>query len=318
MSFAVARYDTRDADAWDAFVRGSRNGTFLFERGFMDYHAARFRDHSLLLRDLSGRLVAMLPANEQDDGTLHSHAGLTYGGFIFGPHTGVADAFGMLDAVRGYLRIHGFARLHYKTIPWIYHRQPAEDDRYALFRSDAMLVRRDVLSVVSRDDRLPYRQRRRRGINSARRAGVGVSESTDFAGFWPMLHEVLHGRHGVSPVHSLAEIELLHARFPHRIRLFTGRLCDETLAGVVVFETERVAHAQYIAVGDAGRRLGALDAIFDHLLVDVFPDKPWFDFGVSNEDQGRALNAGLVQQKEGFGARAVAHDHYTVECSSAP
>ncbi|MCY7353815.1 MAG: GNAT family N-acetyltransferase [Lysobacter sp.] len=316
MSFTVTRYDG-DAETWDAFVRNSRNGTFLLERGFMDYHADRFHDHSVLLRDGSGQLAALLPANEHA-GVLHSHGGLTYGGLVLGPNTGVADAVAMLDAVRAYLRDIGFARLHYKTIPWIYHRQPAEDDRYALFRADATLVRRDVLSVVGREDRLCYQERRNRGVKSARRASVEIAESTDYTGFWPLLDAVLRARHGVAPVHALAEIEHLHARFPDRIRLFIARHAGETVAGVVVFETTRVAHVQYIAVGDIGRQVGALDAIFDNLLVAVFPDKPWFDFGISNEDQGRTLNVGLVAQKEGFGARAVAHDHYTVECGPAP
>ncbi len=317
MNFAVTRYTPGDADAWDAFVRASRNGTFLLERGFMDYHADRFHDHSLLLHEASGQLAAVLPANEHD-GVLHSHAGLTYGGFILGQQTGVADVLGMLDAVRKYLCNLGFTRLHYKTIPSIYHRQPSEDDRYALFRADAVLVRRDVLSVVAREDRLHYQERRIRGIKSARRLGVELAESMDFAGFWPMLDDVLRSRHGVSPVHSLAEIEYLHARFPTRIRLFTACHAGATAAGVVVFESDRVAHVQYIAVADAGRRLGALDAVFDYLLTTVFAAKPWFDFGISNEDQGRTLNVGLVEHKEGFGARAVAHDYYTLECGPTP
>jgi hypothetical protein len=50
--------------------------------------------------------------------------------------------------------------------------------------------------------------------------------------------------------------------------------------------------------------------LFDHLLVEVYRDKAYFDFGISNEQQGLVLNAGLVEQKEGFGARPVVHDHY--------
>lgn len=313
MSYAVSRYAAADAAAWDGFVAGSRNGTFLLERGFMDYHADRFEDHSLLLHDPTGRLAALLPANARD-AELHSHGGLTYGGLVFGPRGGTADALEMLEAVRNYMRQHGFARLHYKTIPWIYHRQPAEDDRYALFRANATLVRRDVLSVVAREDRLRYQERRSRGVKAARRAGVVVAESNGFDAYWPVLDATLRQRHGVAPVHSLEEIKLLHARFPDRIRLFTATHGDATVAGAVVFESARVAHVQYISSGDAGREVSALDAVFDHLLAQVYVDKPYFDFGISNEDQGRTLNVGLVEQKEGYGARAVAHDYYVVEC----
>ena len=40
------------------------------------------------------------------------------------------------------------------------------------------------------------------------------------------------------------------------------------------------------------------------LIEDVFSAKRWFDFGISTEDDGRILNQGLIEQKEGFGARA--------------
>ena len=68
------------ADEWNQFVRASKNGTFLFDRRFMDYHSDRFSDHSLMCYR-EGRLYALLPANEKGD-TLVSHGGLTYDGLV--------------------------------------------------------------------------------------------------------------------------------------------------------------------------------------------------------------------------------------------
>lgn len=307
----VERYRAEDAADWNAFVATSRNGTFLFDRRFMDYHAERFDDHSLVLRE-GDRIVALLPAHRRDD-ALVSHAGLTYGGLVLGARSGAADVLAMFDALRRALHAMGFARLAYKTVPSIYHRQPSEDDRYALFRHDARLVRRDVLSVLAPGDRLPLQERRRRGARAAYVAGVRVAESRDFAGFWPVLDRVLRERHGVAPVHSIDEITRLAATFPDAIRLFTAMHHDAIVAGVVVFETATVAHVQYIAADEQGRTLHALDLLFSTLLDSTFADKPWFDFGISNEEAGRVLNAGLVAQKEGFGARTVVHDHYELE-----
>jgi hypothetical protein len=309
MSLQVERYRPERAAEWDRFAASSRNATFLLERGYMDYHGARFTDHSLLVRDPQGRLLALLPANECEQ-HLHSHAGLTYGGLLVGPGTGAAAALEILEAVRHYMAGHGFSGLHYKTIPWIYHRQPAEEDRYALFRAGAVLSRRDVLSVVPRQPRLGYQERRKRGIKSARKAGVLVRESDDYAVFWQVLEETLRDRHGVAPVHDLQEIQLLKARFPESIRLFCAYQAQELVAGVLVYESDRVAHVQYISASAAGRQDHALDLLFDVLLTQTFVDKPYFDFGISNEDGGRVLNHGLVEQKEGFGARSVVHDHY--------
>lgn len=47
---AVA-YEEGYAATWDQFVRESRNGTFLFQRPFMEYHKDRFEDASLLFLD---------------------------------------------------------------------------------------------------------------------------------------------------------------------------------------------------------------------------------------------------------------------------
>ena len=309
MSFHIERYRPGLLADWNAFVAASRNDTFLLDRGYMDYHAQRFTDHSLLLRNDAGQIAALLPANEHA-GALHSHAGLTYGGLVLDARAGAAAVLAMFDALRAYLRATNFLALHYKTIPSIYHRQPAQDDRYALFRAGARLTRRDVLSVVAREHRLGYQQRRARGIKSAHKAGVTVVESTNYAAFWAVLSDNLAARHSVQPVHDLDEIQRLQARFPDAIRLFTAQHDGEVVAGAVIYESAMVAHVQYISASDVGRQLHALDAVFDHLLGGVFAAKPYFDFGISNEADGQVLNVGLVEQKEGFGARSMVHDHY--------
>jgi hypothetical protein len=309
----VERYEpARHQPLWDDFVRASKNGTFLLLRGYMDYHADRFADHSLLVRDPEGELLAVLPAHADGD-RLVSHGGLTYGGFISGPAMKTPLMLGAFEAVARHLRDRGFAAWVYKTVPPIYHRWPAEEDRYALFLAGAALARRDVLAVVGRHDRLPYQQRRERAVRKARQAGLAVGPDTDLAAFWEVLAENLRQRHGAKPLHTLTEIGLLRERFPENIRLFTSRGGADILGGVLIYESARVAHVQYIASSEEGRRLRALDLLFDVLLTGAYADKPYFDFGISNEDGGRRLNRGLIDQKEGFGARAVAHDHYAIE-----
>jgi hypothetical protein len=311
----IERYDDRLQPEWDAFVRASKNGTFLLERGYMDYHRDRFRDHSLLARDDGGRLLAVLPAHA-DGPRLVSHGGLTYGGFVTGPGMKTPLLLGVFEAAAEHLRRAGFAAWDYKTIPHIYHRHPAEEDRYALFLAGACLTRRDVLAVLDRRDRPPYQERRARGVQKARRQGLTVAEEATLGEFWEILCDNLRLRHHAEPVHSLAEIELLRGRYPAHIRLFTCRKGSHLLGGVVVYESAMTAHVQYIASTDEGRRGGALDLLFDALLTGPFADKPYFDFGISNEDGGRVLNRGLIDQKEGFGARAVAHDHYTLDLAA--
>jgi hypothetical protein len=61
----VCRYENTDKTAWNEFIRNSKRHV-PFERDYMDYHADRFADCSLMFRDESGKLVAVLPANLKD------------------------------------------------------------------------------------------------------------------------------------------------------------------------------------------------------------------------------------------------------------
>ena len=80
-SVRIEVYSPSRRESWDAFVRRSKNGTFLFFRDYMEYHGDRLVDHSLLLWDDKAELIALLPANRRG-ADLESHAGLTYGGFV--------------------------------------------------------------------------------------------------------------------------------------------------------------------------------------------------------------------------------------------
>lgn len=306
----VGPYTSALAGEWNKFVATSKNGTFLMFRNYMEYHADRFDDASLMIR-ADGKLVAILPAHRVQ-AQLHSHQGLTYGGLIVSPMMVTPLMLHVFSAVIDYLRSERITTFVYKTIPHIYHRLPAEEDRYALFRANAVLYRRDLLSSIDMARRPKPQDRRRRGATKAERAGVEVGESADWDNYWSLLSEALQLRFGVRPVHTLQEISLLHSRFPQNIRLFTGILNGKILGGVVIFETDEVAHIQYAAANADGFACGCLDLLMFHLLDNVFAKKRWFDFGNSTEQQGRWLNDGLIEQKEGFGGRAVAHDYYTM------
>lgn len=297
------------ADEWNLFVAASKNGTFLFDRHFMDYHSDRFCDHSLLVyRDQ--RLYALLPANQKDD-TLVSHGGLTYGGLVTDSRCsakGVLDAF---TAINEYLRQQGFRHVVYKAVPWIYHQLPAEEDLYALTSvCHARLTIRDISSAIIGDRKIRFSESRKSGIRKAHRQGLTIAESTDFATFWQILNENLTGKYGVRPVHSVAELELLHSRFPEKIRLYMVFDGETPVGGTLLFLTPQVLHTQYISANAFGKQHGAIDLLFDHLINNTYKDYPYIDFGKSTVSDSADLNEQLIFQKEGFGARAVCYDTY--------
>lgn len=305
----IRRYDADLAAAWNAFNRRARNGCFMFDRGFMDYHADRFADASLVALE-NGAPVALLPLN-RTAAEAWSHQGLTFGGLIV-DDLGTAQVLSLLDACANHLRAEGVAQLTYKALPAIYPRAPAQEDLYWLFRREAALIRRDVSIAIDYRARGPVSGRRTRGARKAAKAGLAFARSQDWPAFWRLLEGVLADRHAAAPVHSLDEIRLLAGRFPEEIALFTAAAGGEVQAGVVMFRSAQVAHAQYIAVGEAGRETGALDGLFEHLIGLHSASHRYFDFGISNTDQGRLLNEGLARQKEEFGGSAVVHDFYRV------
>ena len=178
----------------------------------------------------------------------------------------------------------------------------------------ARLVRRDVSATIDLRDRTAYAKGRRWSIAKATSNGLDVAESRDFKAFMVLEEAQLMEKFGVKPTHTGEEMELLASRFPRNIRLFTARKSEELLGGVLVYESAMVAHAQYIGASDAGRELGALDAILHRLLTETYAaSHPYFDFGISTEQGGRYLNAGLMENKESYGARATVHDFYELD-----
>lgn len=309
--FDIIRYSADKADEWNAFVAASKNGTFLFDRRYMDYHSDRFLDHSLMFYE-KGRLYAVMPANDDKHGTLFSHQGLTYGGLIMDKGCRAAKVRDLFLQMNDYLRVEGFHRVVYNHIPYIYSSLPAEEDLFALTNvCRATIQSRDVASVVDLHRRLPFSELRRRGIKKAVASRLQVIESTDYTSFWDVLSSNLMERFHASPVHSLSEIELLSSRFPQNIKLYVVTDGGEVIGGTVFYISADTVKTQYISTNDRGRRVGALDYLFSCLL-DKYESEGFrfFDFGTSNRVDTDDLNDPLIFQKEGFGGRAVCYDHY--------
>ncbi len=315
----IMQYRPQLAGEWDAFVQDSKNGTFLLERRFMDYHSDRYSDCSLMVYE-DRELCALFPANwVEEEGTIYSHQGLTYGGLIMTSAVTQHQVLAMMQAImKWYMDYLQARRMVYKPIPYIYSTCAAQEDLYALFRAHARLVSRGVSSVVAMQNPLQMRKLRLRGARKAIDNGLYIDRMVEedwatLQEFWVLLTEVLEEYHHVSPVHSFEEMQLLMSRFPQQIKLFLVRRERQVVAGCLVFVTRQVAHIQYIASGEQGRELGALDLLFRHLINERYKQMSYLDFGISTEQGGLWLNDGLIFQKEGFGARAVCYDTYELE-----
>ena len=311
-NYTVKTYQQTDFEIWNEFVSGAKNATFLFHRNFMEYHQERFSDCSLMVYE-SDRLVALLPANRNET-TVFSHQGLTYGGLVYKDSCKLTSVIAAFAAILKYLESEGIATLQIKTLPSIYHKKPAEELHYALFLTQATLSRRDVLAVIDCSAGFALSKIRKRGLLRAKQLQLEVKEEQDFNSFWnEILLPNLKQRHQVDPVHTTDEIHYLKSCFPQAIRQFNVYYEGVLVAGTTVFETETVAHCQYISKYEKGLNLGSLDFLYHYLLTEVYADKRFFDFGISTESNGLLLNEGLSYWKESFGASAIMHDFYECE-----
>ena len=303
----IRRYIPKRADEWNAFVSASKNGTFLFNRRYMDYHSDRFCDHSLMFYR-NGRLYAVLPANEKEH-VFYTHQGLTYGGLVMGQRCSASGIIECFETLNAYLRNLGVEKVLYKAVPWIYHQLPAEEDLYALTQvCGAHLLIRDISSVVVGHQ--SFSESRKSGVRKALRRGYEVRESDDTDAFWHILDSNLWRTYRLHPVHSAGELRLLKDRFPREIRLFMTFDGAKPLGGTLLFITPQVIHTQYISADEEGKANGAIDLLFDQLIHKEFTSCRYIDFGKSTSTDSAVLNSKLIFQKEGFGGRAVCYDTY--------
>ena len=313
--YTVRRYEARDYDLWNAFIRKAKNATFLFERDFMEYHSDRFSDFSLMVFEKE-RLVSVLPANRVSD-QIFSHQGLTYGGLVILADTKTTAVIGIFHSLLKFLSAAQIKMLHLKSIPAIYCDYFSEELNYALFLIDARTVRRDCLSVLDLTKPYDLTKSRRQGVRRGIRNNLEIKEEANFDLFWnEILIPNMIDKHDVKPVHTVEEMQRLQGLFPQNIRHFNVYHEGKIVGGTTIFVTKNVIHPQYISGQADKNALGTLDFLYHHLITSVFQGAHYFDFGISNEQSGRKLNEGLIFWKESFGTATVTQDFYEINTAN--
>ncbi|HTA82768.1 MAG TPA: GNAT family N-acetyltransferase [Bacteroidia bacterium] len=306
----ISRYTRELSHEWDEFVKRSRNGTFLFQRQFMDYHSDRFFDHSVLVYN-DNKIVALLPANQKANEII-SHGGLTYGGLLITEEARLNDVIGYFYELLKYYMDNGIEEFTYKQIPFYYHSQHAFEDEYVMQLLKADLFKKDASFLLEMENEVKLQKGKKSNISRAKKENVKINVSTDYSTFWTkVLEPNLMEGHNAKPVHTKEEILLLAGKFPDNIKLFVAECNNELVGGTVLFINNKTVNVQYISASTNGKLLGALDYLFKELL-EKYKEYKYFNFGTASENDGNVLNMGLVNWKEGFGARACSHNFYRV------
>jgi len=318
----VIRYHAHYQEVWNNFINTAQNATFLFHRNFMDYHAERFQDHSVMVF-AEDTLLAVFPANEKGN-FIYSHGGLTYGGVAVA--SSEENHARIFQIIFQYYQQQGFQKIIYKEIPFFYQNpKPAKSNFYPISLTSHVLpypislYHQDIGAVIDLQSPIHFWHGRRQGIKKASQLKppleiIEGNPSAQLALFWnELLIPQLQNKYGLSPTHTLAEIYLLASRFPENIKQYNVYAQNKILAGTLIFEDRQVAHCQYIASNSLGKKLCVADFLFQYLIKEKYKNFRYFSFGISNEHGSDKINQGLLNWKISWGAKICKHLHFQID-----
>ena len=126
----IIKYKSSLKNKWNNFISKSYNGSFLFNRNYMDYHNDIFEDHSIIIED-NHKWLAVLPGNINGS-EWTSHSGLSYGGLISG-FISQRKTLKIISKLLIYFKAIGVQQIKIKLIPDIYCRYKQQSIHFALF-----------------------------------------------------------------------------------------------------------------------------------------------------------------------------------------
>ena len=120
-------------------------------------------------------------------------------------------------------------------------------------------------------------------------------------------------RHGVSPTHTLEELQRLVALFPDDIRLLAAFLDDRMIAGLAIFDANReVTLTFYISHDEAYQEYRAVNLLFYEFISQAIAGGfKYLDFGTFSLNM--QPNFGLARFKESFGSSGLFRETMTID-----
>lgn len=270
----------------------------LFRRNYMDYHADRFTDFSLMAI-ADGGVVGCFPASIEGK-TVTSHGGLTFGGWQVADDCPEPMLETLSHLSAHYFKESGIDNIVVRQTPGIFSKSHTY---YPPLKAHSTATELDGAAI---DLRAPHSLGVKRRPRVKRATDSHNFSEASLEQFWPILEACLEDRHQAKPTHTLAEIVSLKLKLPDRIACFKAEYAGEIVAGAVVYLSRKVAHVQYMATNQRGRATHALDGLIFWLMRRYAGRAEWLSLGVSNERDG-TLNQGLFDYKLSFGAKRVAH-----------
>lgn len=311
--YSVVTYNPTLKKEWDDFVACAKNATFLFYRDFMEYHADRFEDFSLMIFE-NKKLLAVLPANRVAN-EFYSHQGLTYGGIILPKGINSIKVFQIIESILEFLKTQGFSKVTIKQVPDFYVTEPTFELPYLFHLKKGCLVVRDMVLAIDYSNPIGIHKTKQKHYKKSKSYDFEIKEDDSLTKFWfEVLEPRLKDKHNVSPVHSISEIQKLKQRFPENIVQYNIYKAEKILAGITVFNKGRVVKSQYGATTDEGEKYRALDYLFLFLIEKYKSEgKRYFSMGTVTDKSKDGYNVGLLTQKQELGCQVYLQDYLRLD-----
>lgn len=309
--YRIVRYSSEWRNKWDIFVQQSRSPFVIFNRVFIEYHADRFCDHSLILVDENHKIAAIYPLNLTVDRTIHGHQGLTYGGIILPLRASPSLVEQSIQRLIEYcvgLRVNSIVL---KPVPSQLTSSSNDDILYFLHRYGFVQLYTELSSYISQSTKLKISDSRR---SSARRAERNQATYTDKLCL-PTLHSLVTNallRHDTTPTHSLEELVYLQENNRNDIFMRSVCIANRTESVALIFDYGRFWHTQYLAVSSEGGNMGALDYLLLKLIAESRLSLKGLSFGISTTQKGSYLNEGLYFYKQSFSSYPLTNQTLTL------
>ncbi len=360
--YSIKKIDfEKDKKNWDSFIKTNSEGHFFFETDYLFYHKERFEDFSLMIYNDKNNLICVLPAclevvRKSSVGTpttakiIHSHKGLTFGGFIFKDNLSFLEQRQIVFSCLDFLKENDFDSLIIKPLPSYFQLDNQKNESIHHLLNDnsieSKILRIEANSIIT----LPksevdyqetnyqnYSSRKKRNLKKAYQSNLRIEKTELATDFWNIVEDNLQLRHNLSPVHSVNEIQLLKDKFPNNILFSLAKDSqNETVACSVSFVYQSTIHLQYMAATKKGKEIYALDFLINHLIENhvihydkIIKTSPTRSFGylslgvselrnsmrnnTGNDTKNtNSINEGLFKWKEEFGAKTFTHFAYQI------
>jgi len=316
----VKRHSKINKVSWDRFVKNANNGTIFHLRKFLSYHPEyRFVDYSLEFYKKNA-LFSVFPAAESNiNGKLFlvSHPGSTVGSFVIHENVSISDSLELIKTLVDYAKKNKFEGIRLTVPPVFYQNRASNYIDYALLRNGFKYLKREITSTLFIENDVKknlskFKPSHARAVRKAKETGIEIKVSQDVKSFYKILKENLKIRHGVSPTHTIQEINDLIHIFPDSINIFGAFYKGEMIAGVLNFIIkDDVVLAFYISHKEKFQELRPLNLLFYTIFEWCIKEKiKVYDFGIFTEDG--EPNMGLGRFKENFGASGIFRDTFQI------